>query len=154
MRSSLVPRLRSLVVTLTSSTRTGSPSSRRSGLDLSLKVMSLVAVADGVVDESEIELVQDLYAEQSLGAIDAATVQHAFQIVFADQESVWKELSGSHHLDERIRREIFDAACDVAASDGALHEAEVALIRRIGSALGLGASEIEARIRGRAESGS
>ena len=149
MRSNLVPRLRSLVVTLTSSSASVTPRNRRSGLDLSLKVMSLVAVADGVVDEAEIELVQDLYVEQSLGTIDAATVEHAFQIVFSDQESVWKELSGAHHLDEPVRREIFDAACDVAASDGALHEAEVVLIRRIGNALGLAANDIEARITGR-----
>ena len=147
MRSNLVPRLRSLVVTLTSSSSPASPREQASGLDLSLKVMSLVSVADGVVDEAEVELVQDLYAEQSRGAIDAATVEQAFQIVFADQESVWKELSGSHHLDESVRREIFEAACDVAASDGRLHENEVELIRRIGSALGLEAGSVEARIR-------
>jgi uncharacterized tellurite resistance protein B-like protein len=111
--------------------------------------MSLISVADGVVDEAEIELVEDLYAEQSAGTIDAATVKQAFRIVSADQESVWKDLRGAHHLDERVRREIFGAACDVAASDGALHADEVALIRRLGSVLGFDERHIEDRIIGR-----
>jgi len=147
MRTNLVPRLRSRVVSLRATNVQATPGEQRTSLDLSLKVMSLVSVADGVIDEAEVELVQDLYAEQTQGAIDAAAVEQAFRIVCADQESVWKELDGSHHLDTRIRREIFDAACEVAASDGALHEAEVALLRRIGSALGLDADDAEARIR-------
>jgi uncharacterized tellurite resistance protein B-like protein len=149
MKSGFAPRLRELVVTLAGSEAVALQRSPRDGLELSLKVMSLISVADGVVDEAEIELVQDLYAEQSAGTIAAATVEQAFRIVSADQESVWQELRGAHDLDERVRREIFDAACDVAASDGALHADEVALIRRLGSVLGLAGRYIEERIVGR-----
>jgi tellurite resistance protein len=144
MKSGFAPRLRELVVTLAGSEAVALQRSPRDGLELSLKVMSLISVADGVVDEAEIELVQ-----QSAGTIAAATVEQAFRIVSADQESVWQELRGAHDLDERVRREIFDAACDVAASDGALHADEVALIRRLGSVLGLAGRYIEERIVGR-----
>jgi uncharacterized tellurite resistance protein B-like protein len=149
MKSGLAPRLRELVVTLAEAEPVAPQRGRGDGLELSLKVMSLISVADGVVDEAEIELVEDLYAEQSAGTIDAATVKQAFRIVSADQESVWKDLRGAHHLDERVRREIFGAACDVAASDGALHADEVALIRRLGSVLGFDERHIEDRIIGR-----
>ena len=130
-------QLRDLVDKIVGEESRISPEHRQEALDVSLAVMALVAAADKHIDESEILMVQELYAKQGGGLVDTATVRRAFDIVVSEEALTWQQLDASKRLSNEVREDIFGAALKIAGADSNLHEDELNLLMRIGTALGL-----------------
>jgi uncharacterized tellurite resistance protein B-like protein len=143
MKLKITQQLRDLIDKVVSEKSRVSPEQRQQALDMSLAVMALVAAADESIDESEVVKVQELYANHGGGLVDHATVRKAFNIVAADEESTWRQLSAAKTLSSEVREDIFLAALGLAKADLDFHENEVALLVRIGESLGLPQTRID-----------
>ena len=146
MTNILTQTLGKLIDKITASRTTATDGNRELALNLSIKVMSLVSVADGKVDDDEVKLVQDVYRDRVGSLIDPATIKKAFYIVVADKDSLLEELRAAHDLDGQLRRDIFTAAVEIAAVDKDLRDEEFDLLRRIGAALALPVSLIDEQL--------
>jgi len=127
---------------------------RVTALDLTLKVMALLATADGRVDDAEIKLARDFYAAQAGNAVSDETIRRAIENVAAEPETLWRELSGCDQLSESLREEIYLYACKAASADGEVHEAESVLLDRIGDTLGITAARRSELVNGSIEATS
>lgn len=137
MKARLTNPLRAVIDKIMGEKSRTSPEERQSALDASLTVMSLVAAADGNIDESEVLAVQELYAKYGGGMVAAATVRKSFEIVVNDQAVAWRQLDMAGSLDLDLREQIFAAALQAASADAELHHDESSLLLRIGMALDL-----------------
>jgi uncharacterized tellurite resistance protein B-like protein len=117
-----------------------------SALDLSIKVMSLVSVADGKIDEAEVRQVQEAYLQHAGSMVEPTTIQRAFQIAADDQQAIWQELRAAKGLGEDIRINIFDAAAEIAMIDLHLHDDELNLLKKVGTVLGLPDEHVEEKL--------
>lgn len=137
MKARITNPLRAVIDKIMGEKSRTSPEERQRALDSSLTVMSLVAVADGNIDESEVLAVQELYANYGGGMVAAATVRKSFEIVVNDQALAWRQLEKARSLDIDLREQIFAAALQAASADSELHHDESSLLLRIGIALEL-----------------
>ncbi len=108
--------------------------------------MSLVAAADGNIDESEVLAVQELYASYGGGMVAAATVRKSFEIVVNDQAVAWRQLEMARSLEIELREQIFAAALQAASADSELHDDESSLLARIGMALDIPPHRVQALV--------
>lgn len=116
---------------------------RQAGLELSIKVMALISVADGRIDEAEVKQVQEVYRSSVGGMILPETIERSFRIAMEEQKTLWRDIESTRDLDERVCKDIFDAAVTIAIADQELHEDEVIRIRRLGTALHLSSDYVE-----------
>lgn len=143
MKSRITNPLRAVLDKIAGEKARTSPEQRQRALDSSLTVMSLVASADGNIDESEVLAVQELYASYGGGMVAAATVRKSFDIVVNDQALAWRQLERARSLDIDLREQIFAAALHAASADSELHDDESSLLARIGMALDLPAHRVQ-----------
>jgi tellurite resistance protein len=143
MKLKITQQLRDLIDKIVGEKSRVSPEQRQQALDMSLAVMALVAAADESIDDSEVVKVQDLYARHGGGLVDHATVRKAFNIVAADEESTWRQLSAAKNLSSELREDVFLAALCVAKADLDVHQNESAVLMRIGESLGLPQTRID-----------
>ena len=146
MLSHLTSTLGNMLEKITAPKGGEAPQDTASALDLSIKVMSLVSVADGKIDEAEVKQVQDAYLQHVGSMVEPATIQRAFQIAADDQQAIWQELRAARNLGEDIRGSIFDAATEIAAVDLHLHENELNMLKKVGNALGLPEEHVEEKL--------
>jgi uncharacterized tellurite resistance protein B-like protein len=146
MKSRITNPLRAVIDKIVGEKSRTSPEERERALDSSLTVMSLVAAADGNIDESEVLAVQELYANYGGGMVAAATVRKSFDIVVNDQAVAWRQLEMACSLDIELREQIFAAALQAASADSELHDDESSLLTRIGMALDLAPQRVQALV--------
>jgi uncharacterized tellurite resistance protein B-like protein len=146
MKSRITNPLRSVIDKIVGEKSRTSPDQRQRALDSSLTVMSLVAAADGNIDESEVLAVQELYASYGGGMVAAATVRKSFEIVVNDQAVAWRQLEMARSLEIELREQIFAAALQAASADSELHDDESSLLARIGMALDIPPHRVQALV--------
>lgn len=146
MKSRITNPLRTVIDKIVGEKSRTSPDQRQRALDSSLTVMSLVAAADGNIDESEVLAVQELYASYGGGMVAAATVRKSFDIVVNDQAVAWRQLEMARSLEIELREQIFAAALQAASADSELHDDESSLLTRIGMALDLPPHRVQALV--------
>lgn len=112
-------------------------------MDLTLKAMALMCLADGDVDDAELRLTGEIYAALSGGKVAERTLKTAIGIVQADPTSAWDDFSRAHLLDAQAREDILRAAYYVANIDEHVDESEVKTLNVLGQKLGFSAADVD-----------
>ncbi|CAN5280178.1 zinc-ribbon domain-containing protein [soil metagenome] len=102
------------------------------------QVMITMLLADGEIDEGEIDAIRRIYRELCGKDLDEATLRQQIDELHAQGISVQQILGGfSGMLNPHGQEKVLEAAYLVAMADGDFHESEQALLVQIGETLGL-----------------
>ena len=102
------------------------------------RVMVLMMLADGNVDEAEMASIQDLLGKVSKRTVERAEIESEIAAARKDSKSVEDYCRGmTGYLNESGKEMVVRAALMVAAADGKFEDAEKELLARIAKALEL-----------------
>ncbi|MCJ8315048.1 MAG: TerB family tellurite resistance protein [Saccharospirillaceae bacterium] len=102
------------------------------------KVMIHVLLADGVIDDSEVEVVMDIYQRISGNEISKESLLDEIKNIQKTNESlsnILLNLSGT--LNDEGKERVIQAAVYVALADGEFQQEEADLVSKIGKELGM-----------------
>jgi tellurite resistance protein len=100
------------------------------------RTMVMMMLADGAVDEAEVQTIRDIFGKIAGRAIERAEVEQEIQAARGDRRGVEEylgELVGS--LNEKGKELVVKAAFFVAAADGKFDESEKQLLGRVAKSL-------------------
>lgn len=107
------------------------------------RVMVLMMMADGVIDDAEVGVIADIYQAITGSPLTEAGVRSEISEAEAAGSSVAHYLGSMQgKLNHNGKSEVVRAAFMVAAADGVIHDDETALLTQIGDALGLSKNEM------------
>lgn len=102
------------------------------------KVMIHVLLADGVIDDSEVETTRDIYSKLTGKEISAETIRIEIMEIERTREDLYQYLTNLQGgLNDEGKEMVIRAALFVALADGEFHDDEKALIGKIGEKLGM-----------------
>lgn len=105
------------------------------------RVMVQMMLADGEVDEEEIEAIRNIYGQLTNAEISADEVRVAISQVRRDRQDISTSLARcAGYLNDNGKEMVVKAAFLVAAADGEFHEEEKALLAEVGQSLGMTAA--------------
>lgn len=107
------------------------------------RVLAMMMLADGRVEESEIQTIMAYLSRVESRAVPRDEVLAELEAVRTDKtdaETYCRGLMG--YLNLQGRRDVLDAAHAVAAADGHIDPSEQRMLERLGTALGLRPSEV------------
>lgn len=111
------------------------------------RVMVLMMMADGVIDDSEVRVIADIYQAITGSPLSEAGVRSEISDAEAADSNVAHYLGAMQgKLNRNGKSEVVRAAFMVAAADGVIHEDEKALLTQIGDALGLSRNDVRLMI--------
>ena len=113
------------------------------------KVMIHMLLADGVVDDAEVDTASEIHLQITGDALDPAALRNeiaAVQQTGEDFSGALRDLQGS--LNDEGKEIVLKAALFVALADGEFQEEEQDLLARIGSDLGMSAAHIKGVVAG------
>ncbi len=102
------------------------------------KVMIHMLLADGVIDDSEVETTRDIYSKLTGKDVSTDEIRNEINHIQNTREDLSKyltKLQGS--LNDEGKEMVVRAAMFVALADGEFHEDEKALVGKVGSDLGM-----------------
>jgi tellurite resistance protein len=100
------------------------------------RTMVMMMLADGAVDESEVETIRDIYGKITGRPIERAEVEQEIQQARSDRLSVEDYLGGViGMLNDKGKELVVKAAFFVAAADGKFEDSEKQLLGRIAKSL-------------------
>lgn len=107
------------------------------------RVLVLMALADGVVDDKEIEMVQSIYTKVTNVEISLDEVNAEIEVARNDKRGVNQFLSKmAGTLNPSGKELVLQAAFFIAAADGEFQEEEIALLESIGKSLDMSPAHI------------
>ncbi|MGB0716884.1 MAG: TerB family tellurite resistance protein, partial [Phycisphaerae bacterium] len=104
--------------------------------EVRIKLLVMVAIADGHWDRREVALVERMAARSGMSVAEVEALRD-------DPTFTMKELSQAIPQDNAGRIAFFADLVRVACADRDVHERELALLVRVGTALGFQADEVE-----------
>ena len=108
------------------------------------RVMVAMLLADGVVEDAEIETVREIYGHLTNSNISRSDVQKEITNVQQSGKSIMGSLSElSGNLNDQGKEMVIRAAYFVAASDGEFHQDEKELLVKFGRALDMTAPQLK-----------
>jgi len=108
------------------------------------KVMLHVLLADGVVDDSEIESVQDIYQKLTGSPLYKNNLLLDIEYIQNNNEDLSQELIALQgRLNDEGKEMVITAAFHIAMADGEFQQEEQQLLAQIGSDLGMTAAHIQ-----------
>ena len=112
------------------------------------RVLVLMALADGVVDEKEIEMVQEIYQKVTNTEISLDAVNSEIEVARNDKRGVNQFLTKmAGTLNPGGKELVLQAAFFIAAADGEFQEEEVAMLESIGKALAMSPAHVNGVIQ-------
>ena len=113
-----------------------------------LRVLALLVVSDGEIHETEITMVQRVYASITGDALTAAQVTAEARDVAEQPTSVARYLAGVvGFLNERGKEQVLRGAALVSGADGHVLAAEAEMVRRLGAVMQMDRSRVEEILR-------
>lgn len=107
------------------------------------RVMMKIALADGVVDESEVVAITTIFSDLTGGHIDQGDVRAELEAMKDDEEPISDYVSGLRgNLNEHGKEIVLSAALRIAMADGDFDRNEEAEIMHLGKALDMSAAHI------------
>jgi tellurite resistance protein len=107
------------------------------------RVMVLMTLSDGLIQDEELDEIGRIYEIIGKTRIEREAIRKEATEALRAGESVEEYLSAvASYLNEAGKENIIRAAFMVAAADGTFHEAEKALLGRIGTSLGMSRSHL------------
>lgn len=111
------------------------------------RVMVLMMLADGVVDDEEVRVIQKIFGQLTSRKMSVSEVQAEIDRVENAGHDVESALAGcASGLNANGKAMVIKAAYLVAAADGEFHEDEKAMIRSIGRTLEMSSAEVKSAI--------
>jgi tellurite resistance protein len=102
------------------------------------RVMVQMMLADGEVDEGEVQTIREIYGELTNSELSDADVRSEISLVEREQQDVATSMAQfAGYLNDSGKEIVIRAAFLVAAADGEFHDDEKALLAEIGQALGM-----------------
>jgi tellurite resistance protein len=102
------------------------------------RVMVQMMLADGEVDEEEVQTIREIYGELTNSELSDADVRSEISLVEREQQDVATSMAQfAGYLNDSGKEIVIRAAFLVAAADGEFHDDEKALLAEIGQALGM-----------------
>lgn len=113
-------------------------------LNIAIKrVLVKMALADGVVDDEDIDKVHSIYSQITNSELTIDEINDEIILSKADGRRVEQFLSGmAGNLNASGKKLVLEAAILIAGADGEFQDEEITLIESIGKALDLPASQI------------
>lgn len=106
------------------------------------KLLIMMILADGRVDDQEITMFHKVYKETTGGYV--ANIYHEIDVVKNKSEKPAEYLkSAAHQLNEVGKRDVLKACMMIAASDGDIDPSEVKMVEQFGQALEMRPAEIK-----------
>lgn len=98
--------------------------------------MLATSVADGEVDEDELEAIAEIYLQIFGGELESSWIQDTARLMLSDEYDIGKTLAGNEVLiEDSMKPVILRAAYFVAAADGKVDDREKDLLLTIAAAL-------------------
>lgn len=112
------------------------------------RVLVLMALADGVIDEKETEMIQSIYHKVTNVEISLDAVNSEIEVARNDKRGVNQFLSKmAGTLNSEGKELVLQAAFFIAAADGEFQEEEVAMLESIGKALAMSPAHVNGVIQ-------
>ena len=100
------------------------------------RTMVMMMLADGAVDESEVQTIRDIFGKIAGRPIERAEVEQEIQAAKSDRRGIEEYLGGVlGMLNEKGKELVVKAAFFVAAADGKFEDSEKEMLGRIAKAL-------------------
>lgn len=108
------------------------------------RVMMKVALADGVVDDAEVEAITKIFADLTGAHVDRGDIAAEIEAMKDDKESIQDYVSSLRgHLNEHGKEKVLMAATRIAMSDGDFDRSEADEIMKLGEALEMSKAHIK-----------
>lgn len=112
------------------------------------RVLALLVITDGRIHEAEIETVRNVFEAVCGEALTAEEVEAEAREVSAQPMTAARYLAQVvGHLNEHGKEQVLRGAAMVSHADGALHEREANMVRRLGGVMRLEPARIEDVLR-------
>ena len=106
------------------------------------KLLVMMILADGRVDDQEINMFHKVYKETTGGYV--ANIYHEIDVVQAKNENPSEYLkSASSLLNDEGKRDVIKACMMIAAADGDIDPSEIKMVEQFGQALEMRPSEVK-----------